>query len=145
MMAPITLLALLLTAAHANAAPQSAPQATPSAAASERVTYQFGDGQVEFVRDRAHALTVSASCLGKAGQDKCQALQAFERVRYDWLPKSAKGRRPDFIRQKTQLCEIAGGRRIIGFLQSGGENSFCGFKDQSLIDLGSLWSAATQN
>lgn len=125
-------LALLIASTAALAAP----------ADYEHNTYRFGESRVEFISDRALALTISTNCLDKKRARKCLAALAFEQASIQKLPAPPRGARPDPIHQRRQLCEIAGGREAVGISDKGGENSFCLFGDRSLIDVGSLWAAA---
>jgi hypothetical protein len=120
--------------------------AVEALAGTSRVAYSFGGQRVELIRYPKRALTVSADCLAASAGRKCAALRALEQapaLAGAHAPKAADRGFADQVRARAELCRGSGGRVVKGeLLPSGGDNGFCLYGDGSLLDLGSLASAA---
>jgi putative hemolysin len=84
--------------------------------------------------DMSTRIAVSSHCLLNR-ENSCLALKKLSEAS---LKKAQLKRKESSANPGTLICEDLGGRVIIGRDSNGDENSFCKFKDQSLIDCGSL-------
>lgn len=97
--------------------------------------FTFANRKVAFIDLPGKSLLISADCLTKTKKIKCLA--------YDRLMKS----KPGEINQRTIdmhpgafICrEKVKGKVIVGMDKDGNQNSFCQFKDGSIVDNGSLF------
>ena len=125
----ILLIILVLTVAS----PAPARGASPP-----RYVAHFTGAKVTLVEHAGEHLTVSESCEGPRGAG-CQARRALGKLSLRKLDASqARGESDGSL-----LCERqAEGTVVVGTNARGDENSYCRFKDGSLVDNGSLvWRA----
>ena len=84
--------------------------------------------------DSSIRIGVSSHCQ-RSAKSSCLALQKLDAASMRNVQAKGHG---SSANPGTLICENLGGRVIIGRDSSGNENSFCKFKDQSLIDCGTL-------
>src|SRR5262249_36496644 len=121
----------------------------PTLALAGSRVYVLDDRELALHEDRALQLQVSKTCL-KNGKLDCDASRKLDEAKLELLSSAAgdQGRNPG-----SMLCHALQGEVVIVQVGStlkdarsprASEQSFCRFKDGSLVDNGSLYAAATR-
>lgn len=115
----------------------------PVVTMAETLTYDIGSVRSKFWNDRERRLLVSDHCSTQDKVNKCQAVNATRRVSFKRLDRSQFGGAHPGSRICTDQLQ---GEVLVGVnAKTRNENSFCRFKDGSLIDNGSLLFYAITN
>lgn len=95
---------------------------------------------VEFMRMPEKHLTISRNCVKKELTPQCEAYSAYQKAASQVLAPTAKrgGRNPGAV-----LCGKIGGKVVVAVDESGNQQSFCAFQDQSYVSTGSLTGSQT--
>ena len=98
-------------------------------------TFDFDFGREVFVHVPGRRLTISRGCRRSEGEFACLAYSSIESARtVRFQPPLDGGANPGSL-----LCRKIGGNVVIGRDSERNENSFCRFKDGSLVDNGTLF------
>lgn len=97
--------------------------------------FKIGFKKFELQSDSALALTISEDCFPLGKKSKCLAYEAFIKSKLVQLSDEdlKGGKNPG-----TMRCKKLNGEVFIGINKDKDEVSLCGFKDNSLVDCGSL-------
>lgn len=112
--------------------------AAGSGPSEEVIRFRLEEGSVGFLHQPERGLTVSESCRTRDGRLDCEAYRVLSRVRMSLLAKPpAGGQEPGSL-----LCVALGGRVAMGVDAKKNENSFCRFRDGSIVDNGTIFHYA---
>jgi len=102
---------------------------------AEEKKYKFDEGTITFSHNQSLRLTLSKSCEPKSGEYSCDAYSALKKASFAKAMKQVSGS----LNPGSVICKsITGGTVVLGLSEKGNENSFCRFKDGSMVDNGSL-------
>lgn len=106
-------------------------------------TFVFEGKSREFINIPSEHLTISQNCLDKIKKEivwNCEAHASLAKATLFGVPKTRGINKGAFVCKNNFQ-----GRVIIGRDQNNNENSFCEFKDGSIIDNGTLSHYAAKN
>ncbi len=111
-------------------------------ALAETQSLLVGDKKVEFEKNDKLKLIISKSCLKAKSKFSCEAFLATQKASFNFIKKDLKGGK----NPGAQICRLQlKGSIVYGVDENHNENTFCVFKDNSMISNGSLHYYGVEN